>query len=131
MLHLLDTNIWIALAEGEQLVRQRVQVLGTREIATCSIVRAELLYGARKSARVNENLHGFHALLAPFRSLVFDDPAASHYGIIRTILERAGTPIGGNDLLVASIALANDCVLVTRNRREFGRVPGLRLDNWE
>jgi tRNA(fMet)-specific endonuclease VapC len=88
------------------------------------------MFGARKSRRVDENLEGFGRLLQPFESAPFDDDAASHYGLIRAALEKAGTPIGANDLLVASIALARDFVLVTRNGREFSRVPGLRVEEW-
>jgi len=129
-LRLLDTNIWIALARKEPAVITRLRKLAPAEVATCSVVRAELMFGARNSRRVAENLEGFHRLLEPFISLPFDDLAADRYGAIRAMLEHAGTPIGANDLLIASIALANDCVLVTRNRREFERVEGLRLEVW-
>ena len=73
---------------------------------------------------------GFKNMHQPFVSLPFDDQSAEYYGIVRATLERAGTPIGGNDLLVASIALAHDCTLVTRNNSEFARVAGLRLEVW-
>jgi tRNA(fMet)-specific endonuclease VapC len=89
------------------------------------------MFGARKSSRVAENLAGFTRLLEPFVSLPFDDLAASHYGILRATLEQAGTPIGANDLLIAAIALAQDCMLVTRNGREFARVAGLQIETWE
>jgi tRNA(fMet)-specific endonuclease VapC len=68
--------------------------------------------------------------LEPFVSLPFDDLAAGHYGLIRATLERAGTSVGANDLLIASIALAHDCLLVTRNSREFEGVVGLRVETW-
>jgi len=130
-LRLLDTNIWIALAHGEPGPVARLRSLSPAQVATCSVVRAELMFGARKSQRVAENLAGFRKLLEPFVSLPFDDLAAGHYGIIRATLERAGTLIGANDLLIAAIALAHDCLLVTRNSREFERVVGLRLEMWE
>jgi tRNA(fMet)-specific endonuclease VapC len=88
------------------------------------------MFGVRKSRRVAENLDGFRRLLEPFVSLPFDDRAADHYGIVRATLEQAGTPIGANDLLIASIALAHDCRLVTRNCREFERVVGLTVEVW-
>ena len=100
------------------------------QILSCAIVRAELLFGARKSQYVERNLSGFQNLLQPFVSLSFDDQCAGYYGLVRATLERAGTPIGGNDLLIAAIALAHDCTLVTRNRWDFARVPGLRLEVW-
>lgn len=65
-----------------------------------------------------------------FDSLPFDDAAAEEYGRIRAELTAAGTPIGPNDLMIASIALANQLTLVTSNTAEFGRVPGLQIENW-
>jgi tRNA(fMet)-specific endonuclease VapC len=129
-LHLLDTNIWIAVANGEPGAVARLKQLSPEQVATCSIVNAELMFGVRKSRRVEENLQGFRRLLEPFVSFPFDDRAAEHYGMARAALERAGTPIGANDLLIASIALANDCLLVTRNNGEFQRVAGLRVESW-
>lgn len=96
-----------------------------------SVVKAELLAGAHKSARASQNLLVFRSFFAALPSVDFDDSAAEHYGRLRAQLERAGTPIGPNDLLIASIALANDLTLVTHNTREFSRVPGLQLDDWE
>ena len=94
------------------------------------MVRAELIFGARKSARVAANLAGFRGSLEPFESLPFDDTVAGEYGLIRTQLESGGTPIGANDLQIAAIALAADCMVVTRNRHELERVPGLQVGYW-
>lgn len=69
--------------------------------------------------------------VARFVNLPFDPPAAKEYGRLRLALERAGTPIGPNDLMIASIALAHGLVLVTHNVPEFARVPGLRIEDWE
>ncbi len=96
----------------------------------CSVVKAELLSGARASARVRENLERLARLFALFPSLPFDDEAAAHYGPLRAQLRRSGTPIGGNDMLIAAIALSNDATLVTRNEKEFRLVPGLRVEVW-
>ena len=127
---LLDTNICIALAKGDPKAISALRKFSPSQIATCAIVRAELIYGARKSQRVEANLLTAELLLAPYTSLPFDDRAATHYGAIRAELERAGTPIGTNDVFIAAIALANDCILVTRNTREFLRIPALRLESW-
>lgn len=101
------------------------------EVALSSIVKAELLAGARKSGRVEANLALLTEFFAPFVSLPFDDLAAEHFGILRADLERSGTPIGAYDLMIAATALAHDLVLVSHNTREFARVPGLRLEDWE
>jgi tRNA(fMet)-specific endonuclease VapC len=94
-------------------------------------VKAELLYGARKSARIDRNLRLLQQFFDPFVSLPFDDRCAGEAGLIRLDLERSGRPIGPNDLLIAATARAHDLVLVSGNTREFGRVPGLRVDDWE
>lgn len=127
---LLDTNIWIAAGKLDKTVLRRIGELRQADIVSCSVVRAKLIYGARKSAKVAENLARYEQALAPFVCLPFDDAAADHYGFLRAQLESAGTPIGGNDLQIAAIALAERCVLVTRNRREFERIPGLAVEEW-
>lgn len=93
--------------------------------------KAELYYGARKSERIEHNLAVLYRFFEPFRSLAFDDRAAEEYGIIRAELERAGTPIGPNDLLIAALARSRDLTLVSSSRREFARVAGLRLTGFE
>lgn len=128
--YLVDTNIWIGLARGEEGLKRHPGGLNPAQIFCCSVVRAELMFGARKSQRVDENLEGFRRMLQPFESVPFDDAAAAQYGLVRAPLGKAGTPIGANDLMVAAIALAHDFVLVTRNCGEFARVPGLRMEEW-
>jgi tRNA(fMet)-specific endonuclease VapC len=129
--YLLDTNICIALVHRPELaLKQRLAEKMPQDLVLCSIVKAELLYGARKSQRVAENLKELEAFFAPFDSVPFDDKAADFYGTTRALLAKAGTPIGTNDLFIAGIALAHDLVVVTRNRKEFVRVPGLRIEVW-
>ena len=128
---LLDTTICVALlAERNRELFNRFLAHSPDEVFLCSVVKAELLFGARNSERVDRNLRRLEQFWAPLGSLSFDDLAAAHYGEIRAGLKRAGTPIGGNDLQIASIARANDLTLVTRNQDEFRRVVGLRLDEW-
>ncbi|MEZ5354982.1 MAG: type II toxin-antitoxin system VapC family toxin [Bryobacteraceae bacterium] len=128
--YLLDSNIWIGMARGDESLLERIRLMEPPQIVTCSVVRAELAYGARKSRQVEKNLVGFQRLLDPVDSLAFDDLAADHYGMIRADLERAGTPIGAADLMIASIARSRDVVMVTRNVNEFVRVVGLRVEEW-
>jgi tRNA(fMet)-specific endonuclease VapC len=97
----------------------------------CSVVKAELFYGVQKSVKQKENIEKVHKFLDQFVSLSFDDKASEKYGEIRADLEKTGTPIGPNDLLIASIALANNVILVTHNTREFKRVKGLKIEDWE
>lgn len=131
MSFLLDTNVCIAWLKGrDRTVRENLLKKSPDEIYLCSVVKAELLYGARKSARVDENLRKLDQFFEHLASLPFDDRSAVQYGLIRAQLERSGTPIGPNDLIIASIALASDATLVTRNELEFGRVAGLRIEVW-
>ena len=130
-MRLLDTSVCIGWLSVRDIgVKRQVASLKRDEVALCSVVKAELLYGARASARVRENLEKLEAFFALFPSLPFDDAASEHYGAMRAQLRRAGTPIGGNDMLIASIALAADATLVTRNEKEFRLVPGLRVEVW-
>jgi tRNA(fMet)-specific endonuclease VapC len=131
-LFLLDTNACIRILNGSSpAVAARLQATSPAEVRLCSVVKAELIYGARKSARVEDNLRLLLRFFAPLVSLPFDDRCAEEAGLIRLDLERSGRPIGPSDLLIAATARANDLVLVTHNRREFERVPGLRIDDWE
>jgi tRNA(fMet)-specific endonuclease VapC len=95
------------------------------------VVKAELLSGARRSQRVESNLQRLKTFFAPLQSLVFDDACAEHYGQIHADLLTQGKPIGPNDTLIAAIARAHNATLVTRNTAEFGRVTGLRVEDWE
>lgn len=132
MIYLLDTNTCIHFLNGtSEPIRHRVESLAARDIALCSVVKAELLYGAIKSARAERNLERLQPFFSRFPSLPFDDAAAGAYGEIRARLERAGTPIGPNDLCIAAIARANNLTLVSHNAHEFRRVQGLQLEDWE
>jgi len=128
---LLDTNICIAYLNGtDPSIRQRLLACIPEEMCLCSVVKAELFFGARNSKHIDSNLQRVQSFFDMFESYPFDDGAAEHYGLIRTQLQREGNPIGANDLMIASIALHNNLILVSRNQREFGRITGLRLEVW-
>jgi tRNA(fMet)-specific endonuclease VapC len=128
---LLDTNICIHLLNRADLrVQRQFEARSPADIALCSIVKAELLYGAQRSARVDANLQRLKLFFSPLRSLVFDDHCAEHYAMIRADLAAQGSPIGPNDLMIAATARAHDAVLVTNNTGEFSRVAGLRMEDW-
>lgn len=131
-MYLLDANACIRVLNGTspELIG-RLRSHDPAEIRLCSIVKAELLYGARHSQRAAENLRLLARFFDTFTSITFDDDAAEQYGVIRSQLAQAGTPIGPNDLMIAAIALANRLTLVTHNAKEFSRVVGLRYEDWE
>jgi len=129
---LLDTNVCIGLLnKSNATIIQHFQKHSPREIAICSIVKAELLYGARHSQRVEENLQLLNRFFEPLTSLVFDDRCAEEAGQIRADLAAQGNPIGPNDLLIAAIARATDSTLISHNIGEFSRVTGLRIVDWQ
>jgi len=132
MIYLLDTNACIVyLNRPVSYVRRRLGTLPKQDVAVCSIVKAELFYGAMKSSNPERALTQQQEFLNQYISLPFEDRAALIYGRIRAILASAGTPIGPYDLQIAAIALANNLTLVTHNTREFSRVPGLQIEDWE
>jgi tRNA(fMet)-specific endonuclease VapC len=128
--YLLDTNIMSNLVRNPQgRVADRLKAAGEQNVCTSIIVAAELRYGTTKKASPRLTAQ-VEAVLGVIDTLPFDSPADEIYGSIRTQLESVGTPIGGNDLLIAAQALALDHTLVTDNEQEFSRVDGLRVENW-
>ena len=132
MIYLLDTNACIQLWQRKNLtVRRHFAQYSPNEIALCSVVKAELLFGALRSEQKESNLALLQKLFTPLQSFDFDDNAAEHYADIRAALTAQGNLIGANDLMIAAIALANKATLITHNTAEFLRVQGLQLDDWE
>lgn len=129
MRFLLDANAVIAILKGHSGFIARMTRYQPGDFAMPSIVAHELYYGAFKGQRVAENLARVQALQFPV--LEFDHEDARRAGMLRAELAGAGTPIGPYDVLIAGQALSRDMTLVTRNLREFRRVPDLRLEDWE
>ncbi len=131
-MYLLDTNVCIHLLNNKHSqVETHFRRCAPSDIAVCSIVKAELLFGARHSKRVEANLQLLNHFFAPLSSLPFDDRCAEEYGVIRADIRSQGKIIGPNDLLIAAIARAHDAILVTHNTHEFSRITGLRLADWQ
>lgn len=132
MKYLLDTNVCARYLNGKSpAIRERIRATSRDDIAVCSVVKAELFYGAMRSNNPQKTLANQQQFLNLFVSLPFDDNVALVYGEIRAQLTALGTPIGPNDFQIAAIALANNLILVTHNVREFSRVNGLRIEDWE
>ena len=131
MAYLLDTNICIYLTKNQPArVKEKFLSIDKKLIFISSITVAELEYGVEKSAYLKKNEEALREFLSEITIINFDAPAAAHYGNIRASLEKQGTPIGSNDLLIAAIAKCADLTLITNNEREFGRVAGLKIENW-
>jgi tRNA(fMet)-specific endonuclease VapC len=128
--YMLDTNIVSDLVRHPQgRIAEQVRKVGEAQVCTSIIVAAELRYGATKkgSQRLTAQLE---TVLRGLDIVPFEAPADATYGQVRTRLEQAGTPIGGNDLLIAAHALALGCTIVTDNEAEFARIDGLPRENW-
>jgi tRNA(fMet)-specific endonuclease VapC len=130
MRYLLDANAVIALLnDAASLPAQRARREKPGDVAISAIVAHELFYGAFKSRRTTQNVALVDAL--QFAVLEFDGEDARQAGEVRAFLAAKGTPIGPYDVLIAGQALARDMILVTHNKDEFGRVPGLRIEDWQ
>jgi len=130
MRYLLDTNILSDLVRNPQgRVTERIRDIGEGQVCTSIFVAAELRFGAakRQSPRLSAQLR---VVLDAIDVLPFEAPADAVYGRLRAHLERAGQPVGGNDLLIAAQAIALGHTIVTDNEREFGRIEELPVHNW-
>ncbi len=132
MSYLLDTNVCIRLLNNSsQSVTTRLAQQQPKDIYLCTVVQMELYYGAYHSNQSERNLALLERFFNQFAVLGLDPAAARVGGRIRSELAASGTPIGPSDLLIAAIAVVNNLTLVTHNTREFSRVSGLVIEDWE
>jgi len=127
---LLDTDTCIYALKRNASVLDRLLSRSRADVAVSVITEAELRTGAAKSSSAVKTLRLLENFLRPLTVVEFTSADAATYAQLRAKLERAGTPIGPLDTLIAAQAVFRKLVLVTNNEREFGRVPGLRLENW-
>jgi tRNA(fMet)-specific endonuclease VapC len=135
MLYMVDTNICIFLLSKRKPVYfeklDKLQNKINNRIAISAIVLAELQYGIANSQRQEQNQRDLNALLSKFEILSYSEECAFFYGNVRAVLKKSGCLISGNDLLIASHAMAENAILVTNNIKEFQRVDGLNVEHWE
>jgi tRNA(fMet)-specific endonuclease VapC len=130
MRYLLDTNVVIAiLRDTSARAAQRAKRETINDLGVSSIVAHELYFGAFRSRQERHNLSRLDALRFPI--VEFDRDDARRAGLIRVELASRGVPIGPYDVLIAGQALNRSLILVTRNTREFSRVSGLHIEDWE
>jgi tRNA(fMet)-specific endonuclease VapC len=131
MRYMLDTNICSYILKNHPVaVKQKFEELGPGNICISSIVLAELYYGAARHPKgivIRREIDDFASRLV---IIPWDEIAADHYGAIRAFLEKAGTPVGAMDMLIAAHARSCGAALVTNNLREFERIKGLKVLNW-
>ncbi len=129
--YLLDTNICIYIAKHHPpAVRERFGRHAAQELAMSVITLGELRHGAEKSQARDKALSTIERLASLMQIASLTESVGQHYGQIRAELEKAGTPIGNNDLWIAAHARAEGWILITNNEREFSRVSGLQVENW-
>ncbi|MDZ7964669.1 MULTISPECIES: type II toxin-antitoxin system tRNA(fMet)-specific endonuclease VapC [unclassified Nostoc] len=132
MIYLLDSNVCIRLINNSSpAVTTRLASQQPEDILVSTITQLELYYGAYRSAQQERNLEILQRFFSQFIILPLDPEAARIAGRIRAELTASGTPIGPYDVQIAAIAMANNLIVVTHNTKEFGRVNGLQIEDWE
>lgn len=134
MIYLLDANACIGwLRNNHPKLVARINASPPTEIRLCSVVVGELIDGLERSTPAHRPKHAARIALLrrAFASIPYDDPAAEEYGRIRAHLAAIGQLIGPNDMMIAAIARLHGLTVVTHNTAEFGRVPGLRIEDWQ
>ena len=126
----LDTNSLIYFFKGLGRVGEHLWQTPPREVGVPSVVIYELEVGIAQSTKPENRRRALRTLLEIATVLVFDEAAAGAAASVRFALEKAGTPIGPLDTLIAGMAIAHSAILVTHNTREFARVPGLKIVDW-
>jgi tRNA(fMet)-specific endonuclease VapC len=128
---LLDTNHWIILLKGScPPLQDKLRLISPDEVWLCSVVKEELYHGAEGYEDKTARLARLDAVFERHASVPFDDEAAAIAGRLRKQLEARGEVIGPHDMQIAAIALQHGWTLATHNTDEFGRVPGLKLEDW-
>ncbi|MFQ5953214.1 MAG: type II toxin-antitoxin system VapC family toxin [Candidatus Omnitrophota bacterium] len=128
---LLETNIVSYWMRGDQKIIKKLKKHKPYELSLSTITLAEIFYGIRKSnVKKKERLDKIESICAQIDIFPFDKTAADNYGTIRVYLERKGIPISERDLQIASIAMANNLIVVTHNVKEFERISGLISEDW-
>ena len=132
MIYLLDTNVCIRYLNGRvPQLRAKMDTVADVDIVISAVTKGEMYSGSARSQTPQISRARQDAFFVRFTSLPFDDKAADEFGRIDAHLKHAGVPIGPYDVQIAAIAVLHRLILVTHNTKEFGRIPWLRLDDWE
>jgi tRNA(fMet)-specific endonuclease VapC len=131
MLYMLDTNICSYILKNRPpSVKVQFDEVGSDNLAISTVVLAELYYGAARHPKCVSIRHEIDDFSSRLAVIPWDEAAADHYGVIRTELEKSGSPIGAMDMLIAAHARSLNATLVSNNIRHFEKVPGLLMGNW-
>lgn len=130
MRYILDTNICVYWLKGVNGIDKKLSALDIENIFVSSITIAELLYGAYNSSKIDNNLEKVKEFDASINSFELDRQCLEVYAQIKAKLKSEGKIIDDFDILIASTAIVNNCVLVTNNVKHFERIDGLSIENW-
>ena len=131
MKYYLDTNTIIYAIKGTYpSIKEHFKTVPFESIVIPNIVVAEIEYGAQKSINYEKTIEVYNNFINNFERAIFDEFATNIYGEIRADLEKKGNIIGPNDLIIASIVLANNGILITHNVKEFSRIKNLKIEDW-
>ena len=135
MRYMLDTNMVVYTMKSQKyrnydLAKKVEEHILKRDLCISAITFSELQYGIYKSQNIEKNRIALLKFLSSIDILSYKNECGIEYGKIRSFLEKSGTPIGPNDCLISAHALAENCILVTHNVREFRRVPNLMFEDW-
>ena len=130
MKYLLDTNICIYLINGEEKLKQKIREIGIYSISISNATLAELYFGAYNSKKVNENLERIDIFKKNLTVFSDNDASAKTFGQFKSKLKREGKIIEDFDILIASVAFVNKCILVTNNTNHFERLDEIEVENW-
>lgn len=131
MKYMLDSNMCIYIIKKHpESVLKKFTKLEIGEVCISSITLAELMYGVQKSHHQQKNKAALDEFTSPLEIMPFNEEAATHYGHVRAYLENKGTPIGALDMMIAAHVQCLGSILVTNNKKEFYRVPNLKIEDW-
>ena len=129
-MYLLDTDTLIYWLNGNQEIERKAQSVGLDSLYYAIISKAELYFGAYNSSYIQQNLSNIQTLSQKLSMRPFDDKAANHFGQIKSALRKRGEILSDADIMIVSIAFANNFTLVTNNLKHFARIRGLVVENW-
>ena len=131
-MYMLDTNVIVkAIRQKDHPIREKLIRFCSRGLCISSITYTELIYGVYHSNNPEKNMAALCELLSWIEILPFDLPAAECAGRVMAFLATNGTPLGDRDMLIAGHALSRNDLLITHNTREFSRIPGLQIEDWQ
>jgi tRNA(fMet)-specific endonuclease VapC len=128
--YLLDTDICIYWLKGKSTVRTKIEQVDRSDIAICVITVTELYFGAYNSNKIEQNLKTAENFIQSIAVLPLSNDTLKKFGQLKAQLRKLGTPVADFDLLIASVAIAQNLILVTNNTRHYQKITGLNLENW-